>query len=229
MKSLLIAAALLGATDVASAFCTAPPPRECDAYFRAHVVVLGTVVADETKYSPSGFAEELTYRILVEKTLRGQAHRIVHISTGNDSGGLRLMRGERRVLFGERRDGKIYIGCDEWDLSLPTNADAIVSSIERLKKLPPSTPASIEIEFIPAEDEPIPPDAVRVYGESTTYGGTWVSSDRFKAVVPPGTYSVSIDPAFAKQTIYSLGWANPQRLELAPGQCAQLQFQVGLE
>jgi hypothetical protein len=217
--TIVFATVALSVTDTARAFCAAPPPKLCSAYFQADVVLRGKVLSEQRD-------EEYTrYRIKVEKTFKGRPSPLRSVYTGNDSGGFYLDMGKEYVLFAERRENRLIIGCNEQSLS---EANTAVTS-EEIGRLQASKSASATIEgqFVAASDFslPMPGVSVTATGADGIHQVVSDSEGLFLIQVPPGRYRVEVDPAVAEQTIYNLGYTNPKSISLAPGQCAQLQYQ----
>lgn len=217
----IFATTALCTTAPALAFCSAPPPKICSAYFQADVVLRGVVLSEQRG------SEWIRYRIKVEKTFKGKATHLRSFYTGNDSGRIELDVGTEYVLFANRYQDRFTIGCDEDSLSDPATIAAVSEEIARLQATKPTTPATIEGQVVAAGDFdlPMPGVVVTVIGANAIHKVVSNREGLFSLQVPPGHYRVDVDPAVAEQTIYNLGYTNPKSINLVPGQCAQLQYQ----
>ncbi|MGA9852663.1 MAG: hypothetical protein WBR15_07005 [Gammaproteobacteria bacterium] len=205
-------------SGVASAFCSAPPPKVCSAYFQADVVVRGKVLSVQRN------ADWIHYKISIEKTFKGQQLPTRYFDTGNDSGRLSLDAGAKYVLFAYRNDNRLEIGCDEEPLSDPSKVAVVSAEIERLQASK-QTFAIIEGEVLAADySSPLPGVSVVATGLGGIHRVVSNNKGLFSMRVPPGLYSVHVAPNIVEQTIYSEIYTNPESIHLEPGQCAQLQY-----
>jgi len=217
--ALLTASALL-ATRTAGASCAAPPPKICNAFFKAAVVLLGTVLAEQRD------SEWIEYKVRVQRTLKGDARAIRSVFTGNDSGRLSLDVGSEYVLFGYRNNDRLVVGCDEQALSDPAKARLAAREIDQMLASKPEV-STIEGQVVKFGDfsAPLAGVSVTVTGTGGKYASMSDSEGQFRISVRPGTYRVEVDPSVAEQTIYSEIYTHAKSLHLDPGQCAQLQYQ----
>lgn len=205
---------------IAAAFCSAPPPKVCSAYFQANVVVRGKVL------SVNRGADWIVYKIRVEKTFKGQdtSERILY--TGNDSGRLPLDVGRDYVLFAYRSSHRLELSCNEEPLSNSASVARVSQAISRLRASRAAL-ATVEGQILTtAYSEPLPGVSVVVVGAAHIYKTMSDSRGLFSIQVPPGHYRVDVDPAIVKQTIYSMIYTNPESIHLTHGQCAQLQYRA---
>lgn len=211
-------------TGTAWAFCSAPPPKVCSAYFQANVVVRGKVLSRTYVPHPGSDSNWIRYKIAVQKTFKGHQRSFRSLYTSNDSGRLWLNVGKSYVLFAYRSDHRLEIGCNEQPLSKAAKTSAVSEQITRLLASKPSR-STIEGQVLTSNSSsPLPGVTVTAIG---AHGDYRVVSDRtghFSMPVPPGPYRVEVDPRVVKQTIYSMIYTHPQSIDLAPGQCEQLQY-----
>jgi len=206
----------------AHAICAMPPPKPCGAFFNADTVLLGTILSED---AVSEGQEYLSYTVRVDRPLRGRLAETVALYTGNDSGRATPTVGTQAVLFAYTQDGRLNIGCNEDSLSDPKNTAKVLSDIERLMRLPATTPASIEGQVLGQDFQSgVAGVRIRVVGNKSEFHANTDTAGNFSLMVPAGTYHVVVDPAVATQTIYSLMWMDATALNLQPGECAQLQY-----
>ena len=209
-------AILISAT--ATAFCSAPPPKVCSAYFQADVVVRGRVLSAQRD------SDWIHYKISVEKTFKGRQLHVQSFDTANDSGRISLNVGREYVLFAYRNNDRLEIGCNEDRLSDPAKVATVSAAIERLQVSKP-TVSTIEGQVLTLDySSPLPGVSVVATGANGIHRAKSNIEGLFSMKVPPGSYRVDVDPRVVQQTIYSQIYTNPKSIHLAPGQCAQLQF-----
>lgn len=205
-------------SGTAGAFCSAPPPKVCSAYFQADVVVRGKVLSVQRD------ADFIHYEVSVEKAFKGPQQPVMSFDTGNDSGRLPLDVGFEYVLFAYRNEDRLELTCNELPLSVPAKVAVVSHEIEQLQASK-ATVATIEGQVLTANySAPSPGVAVVATGADGVHKATSNSEGLFSMSVSPGLYRVDVDPKVAEQTIYSEIYTNPKALRLAPGQCAQLQY-----
>jgi hypothetical protein len=217
--ALLTTSALL-ATRTAGAICAAPPPKICNAFFKADVVLLGTVLAEQRD------SEWIGYKLKIQRTLKGDSRAIRSVFTGNDSGRLSLDVGSEYVLFGYRNNGRLVVGCDEQALSDSAKSRLVVREIDQMLASRPEL-SSVEGKVVKFGDfsAPLAGVSVTVTGTGGKYTAVSNSGGQFLMSVRPGTYRVEADSSVVEQTIYSEIYTHVNSLQLEPGQCAQLQYQ----
>jgi hypothetical protein len=215
---MLVAAAIFAART-AGAVCAMPPPKLCNAYFKADVVVSGKVLAE--RRAP----DWIRYSVNVERSFKGKPLSARTFYTRNDSDRLSLDVGKEYVLFATRSNDRLLIGCNEQSLS--KDNIAIMSAGIGWLRASKSTVATIEGQIVSASNfsSPLPGVSVIATGKSGAYRMVSNSEGLFSVRVPPGQYRVDVDPTIAAQTIYNVGYTHPKSINLAPGQCAQLQYQ----
>jgi hypothetical protein len=216
----LINTSALLATRTAAALCAAPPPKICNAFVKADVVLLGTVLAEQRN------SEWIGYKVKVQRTLKGDSQAIRSVFTGNDSGRLSLDVGSEYLLFGYRNNGRLVVDCGEQALSDPAKARLEVREIDQMLASRPEV-SSVEGEVVKSGDfsTPLVGVSVTVTGPGGNYTAMSDSEGQFRISVRPGTYRVEVDPSVAEQTIYSEIYTHAKSIHLDPGQCAQLQYQ----
>jgi Carboxypeptidase regulatory-like domain len=229
MRKLVLGAGLatfaVFATGTARAFCAAPPPKVCSAYFQADVVLRGKVLAWKYVPYPGHVTNWIRYTLRVEKTFKGRPQALRVLYTENDSGRLWLTVGKSYVVFGYRSQKGLEIGCDEQPLSNPAKTSAVSQEIDRLLASKP-THSTIEGAIVASNFiSPLPGVSVTAIGAGHTFRTASDSKGQFSMRVPPGRYRIEVDPGVAQQTIYSRIYVDPQSIELAAGQCAQLQYE----
>jgi hypothetical protein len=215
----LLAIAAIATARTAAASCALPPPKLCNAYFRAAVVVSGTVLSEQ---SDDGW---IRYRVRVQRTFKGRPASVRAFYTAKDSRRLSLDVGREYVLFATRSGERLLIGCDEQSLS--TDKIALIAAGIEWLRASKSTVATIEGQIVSGSDPaaPLPGVAVTATGSGGEYETVSSSEGLFSVRVPPGHYRVDVDPRIARQASSNVGYTDPASIQLAPGQCAQLQYQ----
>ena len=196
-----------------------PPPKLCNAYFKAGLVVTGKVLTEQSD------PDWIRYKVRVERTFKGSGLSVGTFYTAKDSRRLSLKVGREYVLFATRANDRLVIGCDEHSLS-EDNIAVISAGIEYLRRSK-ATVATIEGQIVSASNlaSPLAGVSVIATGSGGVYKMVSGSDGLFSVRVPPGQYRVDVDPIAAQQTIYNARYTNPKSIHLAPGQCAQLQYQ----
>jgi hypothetical protein len=216
----LLTTSALWAARTAEAICAAPPPKICNAFFKADVVLLGTVLAEQRD------SEWIRYKFEIQRTLKGESRAIRSVFTGNDSGRLSLDVGSEYVVFGYWNSGRLVVGCDEQALSDTAESRMVVREIDQLLASKPEM-SSVEGQVVKFGDfsAPLAGVSVTVTGTGSKYTAMSDSGGQFLMSVRPGTYRVEVDSSVVEQTIYSEIYTDVKSLHLEPGQCAQLQYQ----
>jgi hypothetical protein len=217
--AIFLAIAAMVATRTAGAFCAMPPPKLCNAYFRAAVVVSGKVLSEQSD------PDWIRYKIRVGRTFKGEQLSVRTFYTAKESGRLSLDVGREYVLFATRSNDRLLIGCNEQSLS--RDNIAVISAGIQFLRASKSTVATIEGQIVSASNFGSPLSGVSVIatGSGGVYRMVSTSEGLFSARVPPGQYRVDVDPSVAQQTIFNVGYTNPKSIHLAAGQCVQLQYQ----
>jgi hypothetical protein len=205
-------------SGVASAYCSAPPPKVCSAYFQADVVVRGKVLSVQRD------PDWIHYKVKVDETFKGEQIAVRSFDTGNDSGRLPLDVGTEHVLFAYRDNDQLLVSYDELSLSESSNVRRVSQQIAQVRRSK-STLAIIEGQILSSDySAPLSGVTVTAAGADGIHRTVSNAMGLFSMRVPPGQYRVDVDPAIAEQTIYSQGYVNPKAIHLVPGQCAQLQY-----
>jgi hypothetical protein len=214
---------LLLGPAVLRGFCPAPIPKVCSAYFESDAVFVGTVISQQTvpdKDDP-GFTEGWLYELRVDRSFRGDAQQTVRVHTPNDSSRLVLEVGHQYLLFARSHSGQLQIGDDCGPLSDSSRIAATVGQIENLRR---ATGA-----FVEGEVRRKTASGVGVRGVSITlsrmgkkYRTRSDGRGLFRVLVPPGRYSIEVDPRTV--ALSDISWVDTKSIELVQGQCAQVQF-----
>jgi len=237
MRGLLpLATVALMLAPPAMPFCRVPQPRlVCAEYFTSNLVVEATLIRTEiigVKNDPVGI-DARVYTLRVNRVLRGKAGASIRVYEGNDSG---------RATF-EWTSGRTYLlflfydaaEDKSWELDGCGNsgplsgAKAALSQIESIK-------ASHDgwgliqgvVSRQPQSNNPIPEVRVEARGRDSRYAATANEEGEFRITVPAGRYVVGGAASGFHFDAADLSYEDPRRLNIEPGECAQVQL-VGVE
>jgi hypothetical protein len=206
-----------GATTSALAFCPAPAPKACAAYFESDQVFVGKVLEVRQTGRPDDVGRT-HFTLEVGEVLLGTAAKVERVSTENSSGRWIGEPGNTYVVFA--RKGSVGGHCSSIDE--PEQVQETMRSIRALKD---ARDVTIEGEAVAGGGGPgaagVAGTKVRVRStRGASYSTVTDGHGSFILRVPPGTYSVRAD-AFVP-SVY--GRHDAARFTVVAGQCAQFQF-----
>lgn len=221
---------LLVLQSAAEAVCRLPQPRRvCQEYFAEPVVVVAKLVRSRhvAPIHPGG-PDGTYYSMESAGRVKGNILRRFQVYEENSSGQATFewKRGETYLLFihhsAEDRGWELD-GCGN---SGPmTNAKKTIDQISWIKNSP--TAQLIEGEI--ASEESLPASVVvKIVGEGKTRTVP-VENRRFSVRLDPGEYVVTPVQTGWQFKSDEFSYNDPQRIKLAAGQCALVQFQASPE
>jgi hypothetical protein len=189
--ALLTAVLELILCSLARAACPHPTPAPNSEFFKASVVVTGTVISEEVDLNPydTSLIEGWLYHLRIERTLRGSPQEFITVYTENDNGRFPLKVGERYLLFVFRREDRMEIdGCG--NSALLSEAGGAVRAIEEIKNAGPYGEIEGRVELGRGGDGV---RGIRIVARNARFRFSTVSGQDgwFQMRVPPGKYKLS--------------------------------------
>jgi Tissue inhibitor of metalloproteinase len=227
--SLTIALALvftLMLPTAAQAVCTWPPPKLCNELFTSDLVVRAKVSKIKNVIDPKDpiGVDAWDYHVDVIKTYRGPALKRQIIRSENASARLLLKQGEEYIIFASKSsDGRYHAGSNCKGIQRINGeryTDVLDAEITALKQL---RQASIEIEFRDQKNQLTPFLGASIKSKTGTLPVVPDNNGLFLAIVPPGTYSVSL-PKSLEPHSQDYYFVDSEPFKLVAGQCEQLAF-----
>jgi hypothetical protein len=225
--SLTIALALvftLMLPTAAQALCARPATRLCHEFFTSDLVVRAKVFKIKNVIDPEDpiGVDAWDYHVDVIKTYRGPARKRQIIRSENASARLLLKQGKEYVIFANRFTNGLYRAGGGCEGIQPTDGERYTEKLDaEIAALKQVRQASIEIEFRDKKNQLAPFSGVVIKGKTGTLPVVPDKNGMFHAVVPPGTYSVTL-PESLWESSYTHTEINNQPVALVPGQCAQI-------
>jgi carboxypeptidase family protein len=216
---LLLPLALI-ATESANAWCPAPVPKACSAFFDNDKVFYGKVVKatplrhDGKEASGEDSIETHRYTIEVEQALKGKVEAVETVDTENASNRWIADVGEARVVFA--RNGRTWGLCSPID-----EARHASQTIREIRALPKARQGTIEGMVVGPNGSPAAGVKVVVAGAGRSYDAITDKGGTFSVAVKPGRYRMA-SPGLEPTVPY--GRQDVAEFEVAPGQCAQFQL-----
>ncbi len=208
----------------AQALCTWPPPKLCNELFTSDLVVRAKVFKIKNVIDPEDpiGVDAWDYHVDVIKTYRGPALKRQIIRSENGSASLLLKQGEEYVIFAHKsRDGRYHAGGNCKGIQMINGerySEALDAEIAALKQV---RQASIEIEFRDQKNQLTPFLGASIESKTGTLPVVPDKNGMFRAVVPPGTYSVSLPKSLGPHSQDYI-FVDSEPFKLVPGQCAQI-------
>ena len=210
----------------AKAACPHPTPAPNSEFFKASVVVIGTVISEQVDLNPydTSLIEGWLYRFHIERKFRGSPQEFISVYTENDNGRFPLKVGQRYLLFVFRREDRMEInGCG--NSALLTEAGGAVRAIEAIKNAGPYGEIEGRVQLGRGGDGI---RGIRIVARNakrrfTTFSGTdgW-----FQMRVPPGKYKLS--PSSRKFSVEfsdtTLWYDDPQSFEVNRGSASHFEY-----
>jgi hypothetical protein len=211
-------------SSAARGFCRDPQPRLCTILFsndlaiRARVDSIRNLVEPD---DPDGIAGWL-YHLKVVRTYRGQAESFVDVRSENASDRVSLDVGKEYFIFASRRSDNIL---ETGNHCCPYSGAPYSRSVEmEIESILAQTTSSIEGAVRGTDRAALKGVKIQMVGIERTIDADTDDDGRFSAVLPPGTYRISVPSEF-EEDYMSFSHLSKGSISLRPGECAQLQFQ----
>ena len=221
----LLACALLLTGPLSLGFCPKPDPSVACEFLNSSVVLIGKVVSVHT-VPPRGEAlDGWTYVLSVQEWFRGPRTRTIEVFTENTSGRFPLDVGKTYLLFASQAGGRLTI-TDCGNSALLADAE---DSVRDLRKIKVGQDAQIEgrISFsgIPDSGMHVPGIEILIRSGARTFKAVSDADGWFRLSVPPGKYSVEVQPTpHWNISPYDLSYNDAQKIIAKRGHCSGLQF-----
>jgi len=218
--------ALLLAAFSSYAACPLPPPKVCGEFFKAKVVIIGTVTAKQKVDRPGeGLIESWAYQLSVTRVLKGLAADPLMVYSEIGSAELPLQVGSSYLLFVEEYKGSLLIySCGN---SRPISEAQ--DKIRQIEEIGMAANGAIEgrvVSYLPAPRGGWKGlEAVRVVATGDTGEHSVVTNGDgwFHIAVPPGTYQVRAEGP-PPTVVLDLSYDDSDNHVIEKGRCGQLWF-----
>jgi hypothetical protein len=212
------------------AFCQFPQPRlVCAEYFASQLVVEATLIQTDKlhdKDDPEGLSAYV-YTLRVNQILRGKITETIQVYEGNDSGraGFNwLARREYLLFLFQSPDHQGSWALDGCGNSGPVGKAKIALSEIALIKAAHGGGVIHGAASEQALSTPIAGVHVEARGVAGHYTAATNEKGEFQLNVPPGRYTVVATKDGVTFDTADISYENPQKIQIEPGGCAQVQF-----